>query len=143
MISLCMKTSIQRQKMPFLRYSLPWQRNKHIRLPGKKGLIDALNISKYHFLQTSWSKDIDVKHYAKIARFFILLETPAPQFSGHFTKRATNSPFIYLLIYFNKCRFKKSMLALVPPKGKKKNKPILGVLAHGLKVHQYLPKTLK
>ena len=47
------------KKLSFLRHSLPWQQNEQTQLPRKKSLIDILNISKYHFLQTSWSKDIN------------------------------------------------------------------------------------
>ena len=59
MISLSVKTSTQRRKIPFIRYSLPWQRSKHTSLAGKKGIIDVHNISKNHFVRISWDKNIN------------------------------------------------------------------------------------
>ena len=133
-ISLCVETSIQRRKFSFLRYSLPWQRDKHTRLPRKKSLIDVHNISKYHFLQISWSKDINflMLSIQQDCKIFSSNWRPGRlQFSGHFTKKATDSALISLIfVNFNKCRLKKSMVALVPPIGTKN--PIFGVSAHGL-----------
>ena len=81
-------TSMQRQKLSFLRHSLPWQRNKHTRLSREKILIDIHNISKYHFLRISWSKDI---RYKIAMQFFLPYRRPHPrQFSCHFTKKLPN-----------------------------------------------------
>ena len=124
------------KKLSFLRHSLPWQQNKQTQLPGKKSLIDILNISKYHYLQTSWSKDINflMLSIKQDCQFFFYPTAWSPhpnQFSGHFTKKATDSALIsWIFVYHNKCRLKKFMLALVPPIGTKN--PILGVSAHGL-----------
>ena len=135
MISLCVKTSLQRRKISFLRYSLPWQQNKHTWLAEMKGLIDIHNISKYHFLGISWSKDINFLMSSIIMQKlpdFLSYWIPHPfQISAHFTKKATDSALIsWIFINFNKRTLKKSMMALVPPIGTKN--PILGVLAHGL-----------
>ena len=88
MISLGWTQACKGKKLSFLRYSLPWQRNKHTRLSRKKILIDIHNISKYHFLRISWSKDI---RYKIAMQFFLPYRRPHPrQFSGHFTKKLPN-----------------------------------------------------
>ena len=72
----CVEPSIQSQKLSFLRYSFPLQRNKHLRL-----LIDIHNISKYRSLGISWTKDtiflmLNIVQDCQI--FPLLLETPPP-----------------------------------------------------------------
>ena len=75
-----------------LRYSLQWQRNKHTRDPGKKSLIDIHNISKYHFLQISWSKDINfsmLSHdYARLPDFFYPTGDPTPSIFRSFHQKS-------------------------------------------------------
>ena len=68
------------KKLSFLRHSLLWQQNKQTQLPGKKSLIDILNISKYHFLQTSWSKDINFSMLSikQDCQFFLSHWSPHP-----------------------------------------------------------------
>ena len=136
MISLCVNTSIKRQNLSFPRYSLPWQRNKHTPLSGKKSLIDIHNISKYIMVQIS--NFFSCSAVCKIA-ISPTGDRPHPrQFSGHFTKKSyrISVDIMDFLKLQSECRLKISMIALVPPIGTET--PILGVLAHGL-IYRFRP----
>lgn len=105
------KKNIQRRKIPFLRYSLPLKRNKHMWLAGNKGLIDIHNMSKYHFLRMSWSKEIMFLISSIMQKLpdFLSYWIPHPlQILSHFTRKATDSALIsWTFIKFNKGRLKK------------------------------------
>ena len=77
----------------------------------------------------------NVEHCARLPDFFPFWRPHPRQFSGHFTKIATDSALIsWIFLNFDKCRLKNSIIALVPPIGTKK--PNFGVLAHGLVGHE-------